>query len=93
MGDPLTITDVDTTGTQGTVINIFSGFFFYNPNGQFEDLAEGETAADTFTYTVDDGNGGTDTTTVTIWIEGVNDDPVAVDDHFVVSEDGYGLLL
>ena len=40
---------------------------------QFNDLAAGETATDSFTYTVDDGNGGTDTATVTVTINGAND--------------------
>ena len=31
--------------------------FDYNPNGQFENLGVGETASDTFTYTIDDGRG------------------------------------
>ena len=35
---------------------------------------------DTFAYTVTDSNGGTDTATVTITINGVNDAPTAVDD-------------
>ena len=42
---------------------------------QFNDLAAGETATDSFTYTVDDGNGGTDTATVTVTINGANDGP------------------
>ena len=47
---------------------------------QFNDLAAGETATDSFTYTVDDGNGGTDTATVTVTINGANDGPVAAAD-------------
>ena len=43
----------------------------YDPNGQFENLAVGETAIDTFTYTVTDGNGGTDVATVNVTITGV----------------------
>ncbi len=53
------------------------GTFDYDPNGQFESLATGETTTDTFAYTVGDGNGGTDTATVSITIDGVNDDPAA----------------
>ncbi|MGF1458155.1 MAG: cadherin-like domain-containing protein [Leptolyngbyaceae cyanobacterium] len=55
------------------------GAISYNPNGAFQ-LAAGVTAEDTFTYTVIDGNGGSDTSTVTVTVTGVNDDPVAVDD-------------
>ena len=49
------------------------GTYDYNPNGQYEGLAVGETATDSFTYTIDDGNGLTDTATVNITINGVND--------------------
>ena len=31
------------------------GTFDYDPNGQFESLAVGETGTDTFSYTIDDG--------------------------------------
>lgn len=39
-------------------------------------------------YRIDDGNGGTDTATVTITINPVNDAPVVVGDNFTVAEDG-----
>lgn len=79
---------VDTTGTLGSVINNGDGTFDYDPNGAFESLALGETATDTFSYTVDDGNGGTATETVTISVEGQNDAPVALAVIGHVSEDG-----
>jgi VCBS repeat-containing protein len=73
-GDTLTVTAVDTSGTVGTVTAWGSdGSFTYDPNGQFESLQAGDSATDSFTYTVSDGNGGTDTATVTITINGVND--------------------
>ena len=40
----------------------------------------GYTGADSFTYTIDDGNGGTDTATVSITIAGANRAPNAVND-------------
>lgn len=40
----------------------------------------------TFTYTISDGNGGTDTATVTLRVNPVNDAPIAVDDAFVIDE-------
>lgn len=40
----------------------------------------------TFTYTISDGNGGTDTATVTLRVNPVNDAPIAVDDAFVTDE-------
>ncbi|MGF1494785.1 MAG: nucleoside hydrolase-like domain-containing protein [Microcoleaceae cyanobacterium] len=64
------------------------GAFDYNPNSQFEFLNSGETTTDSFTYTVSDGL-GTDTTTVTLTIEGLTDNttPVAEDDFATTNED------
>jgi VCBS repeat-containing protein len=39
----------------------------------FENLNSGETATDSFAYTVDDGDGGLDTAVVTITINGSDD--------------------
>ena len=84
--DVLTVQSVDTTGTLGTVTMNADGSFSYDPNGQFESLAVGETALDTFSYTVTDSNGGTDTATVTLTITGVNDAPTAVADGYGTDE-------
>ncbi|WP_198000024.1 beta strand repeat-containing protein [Gimesia alba] len=90
------ITDSVTTGTVGSAYMLASGAivtiqsdgtFDYDPNGAFEGLAVGQNATDSFTYTIDDGNGGTDTATVTITIDGVNDAPVAENDGFSTDED------
>jgi PKD repeat protein len=43
---------------------------------------------DSFTYTISDGNGGSDTATVSITVTEVNDAPVAGDDSDTVAEDG-----
>ncbi|MDA5556024.1 Ig-like domain-containing protein [Shimia sp. MMG029] len=85
--DTLTVSSFDTTGTTGSVTNNGDGTFDYDPNSQFESLAVGESATDSFTYTVSDGNGGTDTETATITINGVNDAPDAVDDSLTTDED------
>ena len=76
-GDTLTITAADDTGTTGAVT---LSSVIYDPDGQFESLADGESATDSFDYTVSDGNGGTATATVTVTVDGVNDAPTAVDD-------------
>ncbi|WP_424990889.1 Ig-like domain-containing protein [Fluviibacterium sp. S390] len=89
-GDSLSVTGVDTTGTLGTVTNHNDGTVTYDPNGQFEYLAVGQSTTDSFTYDISDGNGGTDTATVTFTVTGVNDAPVAVDDSgagFTTDED------
>ena len=91
-GDSLTVTDLDTTGTLGQVTDNGDGTFSYDPNGQFESLNAGDSATDSFAYTVSDGNGGLDMATVTVTIDGVDDEvsgspPVAVDDVFSTDED------
>ncbi len=85
--DVLTVSAVNTAGTLGSVINNGTNVT-YDPNGQFESLAVGETATDTFSYTASDGNGGFSTASVTVTITGINDAPVANDDSNDVAEDG-----
>jgi VCBS repeat-containing protein len=84
-GDPLTITAVNgNAGNVGIEIALASGAlltlngngtFSYNPNDQFEALTAGETAAESFTYTIGDGNDGFDTATTTVTITGVDETP------------------
>lgn len=50
-------------------------------------LAEGETFEGSITYTVSDGNGGSDTATLTFTVEGVNDTPDAADDAATTTEE------
>ena len=66
-----------------------NGDISYNPNGKFESLNPGQTGLnpDTFTYTVSDSEGSTSTATATVNINGVADDPVAVDDTRTTDED------
>jgi VCBS repeat-containing protein len=76
VADTLCLAAVDTSGTVGEVIAWDpDGSFTYDPNGQFEYLQVGDSATDSFTYTVSDGRGGTDTASVIITINGVNDAP------------------
>lgn len=70
---------VPTAGSTGGLFFIVSsGGFTFSANGDFEDLAAGETRDTTISYTIDDGQGGTDTATVTVTVVGENDDPVVV---------------
>jgi len=81
--DPGNSTDgvaVATLPSGATVTVSQSGEYTYDPSGHFDSLDEGEEGVDTFTYTISDGNGGTDEATVTISMAGVNDAPVAEDD-------------
>ncbi len=74
-GDPLTVTAVNTTGTLGSVSINPDGTIHYNPNGQFNGLAAGQSATDSFGYTISDGI-DTASATVTVTVNGVNDPPV-----------------
>jgi VCBS repeat-containing protein len=74
-GDALTVQSVNTSGTLGSVSINVNQTVHYDPNGQFQGLTQGQTATDTFTYTVSDGF-TTATATVTMTINGVNDPPV-----------------
>jgi len=96
-GDPLAVSEVNGSASDvGQQITLSSGALLtveadgahsYAPNGAFEDLNGDETGSDSFTYTADDGNGGTDRATVTITVEGTNGAPVAEDDSFTTYED------
>ncbi|KZK81756.1 Bifunctional hemolysin/adenylate cyclase precursor [Pseudovibrio sp. W64] len=85
VSDTHTVT-VDASEATGQV-TLVDGSFQYNPNGQFEHLVVGESATDTFTYTVNDGNGGVVTKTVTMTITGTNDAPVAAEVFSETNED------
>ncbi len=78
-GDPLTIQSVQ---------NAVNGTATLDVNGDVAFAADADFNGDaTFDYTVSDGNGGTDTATVTVAVAAVNDDPVAVDDNAATTED------
>ncbi len=76
--DSLTVTTV-TQGANGSVTNNATTVT-YAPGPDWH-------GTDTFTYTVIDGNGGSDVAAVTVAVNGVNDDPVAQDDAATTSED------
>jgi VCBS repeat-containing protein len=64
-----------------------TGGFSYDPGTLFDHLAVGDTATDTFTYTVTDLTGQESTATVTITIHGENDAPTSSDNAFTIDED------
>ncbi len=65
------------------------GTFEYDPRSSsvFGALAPGETASDSFIYTITDGNGGFSTATVSITVSGVNDGPLATLNIYSTNED------
>ena len=52
------------------------GSYTFDPGGDFQDLALGETRVVSFVFEVEDNNGATSQNTVTITVTGVNDEPV-----------------
>ena len=70
-GDTLSVTAVATPAHGTAAVN--NGKVDYTPANSY-------VGSDTFDYTVSDGNGGTDTGTVNVTVNGVNHPPVAVDD-------------
>ena len=80
---PLTAANITafSQGANGSVVNNGNGTFTYVHNGT-------ETISDSFTYTIDDLEGGTDTATVNVTVNPVNDAPVARNDAATVAEGG-----
>ncbi|AFZ51399.1 Ig-like domain-containing protein [Dactylococcopsis salina] len=99
--DSLTISTVEgeeaNVGTEfelnsGALLTLNAdGSYEYDPNGAFQSLNDGETATDSFTYTLSDGNGGTDTAEVTITVNGLSDNQpfsnIAGEWQFISPED------
>ena len=84
-GDPLFVSSVTPPAKSGTVTIVpgdakAGGGVLYTPNTNFF-------GADSFTYTISDGKGGTDTAKVTVIVSNDPDAPSPVDDKFTRVED------
>jgi VCBS repeat-containing protein len=77
-GDTLSLVSVGQPA-HGAATDNGDGTVSYTPEADFN-------GADSFTYTVSDGNGGTDVGTVNVTTTAVNDPPMAADDSFGVDE-------
>jgi VCBS repeat-containing protein len=80
-GDTSTYTIVEN-GNKGTVTitNSLTGAFTYTPNNN-------ETGNDSFTFKVNDGTADSQTVTIDVTINAVNDAPIATQDSYTVAED------
>ncbi len=87
-GDTIGVVAVETTNTRGQVTLNPDGTVVYSANGQYDWLRAGQTATDTFSYTINDSAGRASRATVTVTIQGSNDGPVAVADAATVAADG-----
>jgi VCBS repeat-containing protein len=89
-GDALSILSADASSALGGAVSVAGGAIAYDPAGATGALAAGETVEDSFSYTVSDGNGGSDTATVTVTVTGANDAPLAAPDAVnLESGDGF----
>ena len=77
-GDTLTYA-IATGAANGKVVIGKDGSYSYTPNANFN-------GKDSFTYTIDDGQGGIITQTATVNVEAVNDAPVSEDSVIGVAE-------
>ena len=69
---------VELTLASGAKVTLnANGSYTYKPSGAFEGLDTGETATDSFTYRASDGTDLSNSATVSITINGVNDAPTA----------------
>ena len=78
-GDSLTVTSAGTPA-HGTAVVQADGTVLYMPAPNYN-------GGDSFTYSISDGNGGTDSATAALTVTPVNDPPVAADSEAQVAED------
>ncbi len=78
-GDALTLASVSSPA-HGTAIANADGTISYTPAANYS-------GADSFSYTINDGQGGSATAAVSVTVTDVNDAPVAADDAASTSED------
>ncbi|MEL7274455.1 MAG: DUF4347 domain-containing protein, partial [Pseudomonadota bacterium] len=89
-GDSLSITQVNGNGALvgnpvagsngGTFTVSANGSVDFVPGDDFQNLDEGETATTSVTYQLSDGEGGFDTATIQVTVNGANDAPVPLND-------------
>ena len=85
-GDKLSVLNVVNQPTNKGQVVFQSGRVIYNPVDRFDDVPLGGSASESFEYTVTDGNGGYDVASVTVQIQGENDNPVSNPDNYTVNQ-------
>ena len=78
-GDSLAVVGVSSNSTQGGVVQLDPAYIRYIPPPGFSGI-------DTFTYTIDDGNGGRSSAIITVTVR-PNADPIARPDTFTTLRD------
>ncbi|OGV62858.1 MAG: hypothetical protein A3K19_26120 [Lentisphaerae bacterium RIFOXYB12_FULL_65_16] len=76
-GDTLSVSAVDAASAKGAAVTKSGNVITYDPRSvaELQSLQITESTTDTFVYTVADANGGSDTATVTVTVNGLNDKP------------------
>jgi VCBS repeat-containing protein len=90
-GDSLKVVSVQAVSAQGATVTVGAdGKVSYDAGAIFADLEDGQTASDSFTYTISDGAGHTSTATAMVKITGVTPEaPMPEPDaYYFVAEDG-----
>jgi VCBS repeat-containing protein len=87
-GDVLKVSAVQGVSDKGALVSVSAdGKVTYNPGSVFASLEDGQTATDSFTYTITDSTGLTSTATATVTITGVTQEMPEPDAYFFVQED------
>ncbi|MEM8840415.1 MAG: Ig-like domain-containing protein [Pseudomonadota bacterium] len=87
------LVSVDAIGSfsaapQGLVSEVDEGLVSYDPNGQFDDLNDGETRRDFFTYQVTDGGGEVSFAPVSVTVSGIGQSVITTGVDVLLSDDG-----
>ena len=83
--DTFAVSRVDQP-VSGGIASIVDGSIVFASNGDFESLAVGESQDVSFGYEITDDKGASAEETITVTVTGVNDAPVAIDDHAAIDE-------
>ena len=89
-GDEFSVSAFEAVSALGAAVDITStGALSYDPTSAVgaQAIAQGETADDTFTYTIQDAPGGEGVGTVTVTLTGANDAPSATNDLVNMDEE------
>jgi VCBS repeat-containing protein len=79
--------DLTLTSAGGAIFSVKNGLVSYDAGTGFDQLAAGQKAVDTVSYTTKLPNGSTATLNLKFLVKGLNDAPVGVDDSFDFTED------
>ncbi len=86
VNDVISVVDVGAS-TVGATVQLANGQVRYDIGNRFQELGEGQIAADSFGYTISDSKGATASSIVNVTITGINDIPAVTVDTVAVQED------